>query len=101
LVIGYQPGKVTFADGITRTKGEMCLKFDGLIFLIHVGMSEAIDYSHGALLHISGGKGGQVVAIFPEGDSLDLWKRVGNRRCGSEPEAASDHRIRHRPDLRW
>ncbi|HZV04417.1 MAG TPA: metallophosphoesterase [Gemmataceae bacterium] len=75
LVIGHQPGKVTFADGSTRKKGEIYQKFDGLIFLIDVGMSEAIDYSHGALLHISGGKSAKAVAIFPDGNSQDLWQR--------------------------
>src|SRR5262249_12257142 len=51
LVIGHQPGNVRFADGSRRKKGTAVQKFDGLIFLIDVGMSEAIDYSRGALLH--------------------------------------------------
>jgi hypothetical protein len=73
LVIGHQPGKVVFADGSTRRKGELCQKFDGLIFLIDVGMSEAIDYSRGALLHIRGGRHVRAFAVFPSGDPQQLW----------------------------
>jgi hypothetical protein len=63
LVIGHQPGKVAFADGTTRKKGEMCQKFDRLIFLIDVGMSEAIDDSHGALLRVRGKEAARATAI--------------------------------------
>jgi hypothetical protein len=75
LVIGHQPGKVSFADGSMRPKGEMYQKFDGLIFLIDVGMSRAIDYSPGALLHIRGGAGVQATAIDPDGGSRELWRQ--------------------------
>jgi hypothetical protein len=73
LVIGHQPGKVTFADGSTRKKGEMYQKFDGLIFLIDLGMSEAIDYSSGALLHIRAREGVVAIAVYPDGKSRELW----------------------------
>lgn len=52
LVMGHQPGKAVFSDGRRRKAGEMLQKFDGLIFLIDVGMSEAIDKSKGAALVI-------------------------------------------------
>lgn len=76
LVIGHQPGKVVFADGTTRKKGEMCQRFDGLLFLIDVGMSEAIDYSHGSLLHIQGRDGSRASAIYPDGKTQELWQRA-------------------------
>jgi hypothetical protein len=75
LVIGHQPGKVKFADGGHRKKGEICQKFDGLVFLIDVGMSEAIDYSRGALLHIRGGDRPRAAALFPEGGPEQLWPK--------------------------
>jgi hypothetical protein len=73
LVIGHQPGNVKFADGSTRKKGTAVQKFDGLIFLIDVGMSEAIDYSRGALLHIKGGSRPRAIVIYPDKTSEQLW----------------------------
>jgi hypothetical protein len=73
LVIGHQPGKVVFKDGTIRAKGTMIQKFNGLIFLIDVGMSEAIDYSKGALLHIHGGQHPRAVAHYPDKDKETLW----------------------------
>jgi hypothetical protein len=72
LVIGHQPGNVTFADG-SRTKGTLVQKYNGLIFLIDVGMSEAINYSQGALLHIRGGEKPRAVVIYPDKDPVTLW----------------------------
>jgi hypothetical protein len=73
LVIGHQPGNVRFADGSSRKKGTAIQKFDGLIFLIDVGMSEAIDYSRGAMLHVKGGDGPKAVVIYPTKESEQLW----------------------------
>jgi hypothetical protein len=73
LVIGHQPGNVTFADGSSRTRGTLVQKFNGLIFLIDVGMSEAIDYSRGALLQIHGGEKPRAVVVFPEKDPEAIW----------------------------
>jgi hypothetical protein len=73
LVIGHQPGNVTFADGSRRTKGTPVQKFNGLIFLIDVGMSEAIDYSRGALLHIRGGEKPRALVHYPDKDPETLW----------------------------
>jgi hypothetical protein len=80
MVIGHQPGNVRFSDGSTRKKGTMIQKFDGLIFLIDVGMSEAIDYSQGAMLHISGGKNPKAIAIYPKKDSEFLWRKARTER---------------------
>jgi hypothetical protein len=78
IVIGHQPGKVRFADQSTRKKGEIYQKFDGLIFLIDVGMSRGVDdsgegYSHGALLRIRGGRHARATAIFPGAPARQLW----------------------------
>jgi hypothetical protein len=78
LVIGHQPGKVEFSDGSKRRKGEIYQKFDGLIFLIDVGMSRGVDetrqgYSTGALLHIHGKDKPKADAIFADGSRRRLW----------------------------
>jgi hypothetical protein len=73
LVIGHQPGKVQFSDGGQRKKGTLYQKFDGLIFLIDVGMSQAIDYSHGAVLHIQGGDSPRATAVYPTGTREQVW----------------------------
>src|SRR5262249_28569152 len=56
LVLGHQPGRVKFADGSQRKEGVMYAALDGLVFLIDVGMSRAIGYSNGAVLHIHAGR---------------------------------------------
>jgi len=78
LVVGHQPGKVRFSDQTVRKKGEVYQKFDGLIFLIDVGMSRGIDdtgngYSHGVLLRIRSGRNARVTALFPNAPSRQLW----------------------------
>lgn len=74
IVMGHQPGKATFSDGTERKKGTMFQKFDGLIFLIDTGMSEAIDYSTGAILHVVLRNGKASTAIIPpDGIPHRLW----------------------------
>jgi hypothetical protein len=73
LVIGHQPGKVRFADGGSRRAGEMAQHFDGLLFLIDVGMSRGVGNSTGALLHVQAGKSPRARALFPDGTSRPLW----------------------------
>jgi Calcineurin-like phosphoesterase len=73
LAIGHQPGKLTFPGEVVRRKGEIFQAYDGLIFLIDVGMSRAVDGSEGALLHISAGANPRATAIFPKGPSRQLW----------------------------
>jgi hypothetical protein len=54
LVIGHQPEKVKFPDGREREARKMFQEYDGMLFLIDVGMSRApkLDHSKGALLRI-------------------------------------------------
>jgi hypothetical protein len=74
LVIGHQPEKVTFADGTKRSAGKLSEHFDGLIFLIDVGMSRGIGYSTGALLHIHAGKPARASVVFADGKTKTIWK---------------------------
>ena len=52
LVIGHQPGKITFADGSVREAGAVFSKFNGLIYLIDTGMSRGANSGRGALLKV-------------------------------------------------
>jgi hypothetical protein len=75
LVIGHAPAEITFADKTTRPKGELFQHFDGLIFLIDVGMSHAVAYSTGAVLHIrQNGKSVQAFRIPASGKAVEIWK---------------------------
>ena len=71
LVIGHQPGKVTFADGTVREQGEMFTKFNGLFFMLDTGMSRGVDGGRGAVLRISGGK---AIAVYADGKREVLWE---------------------------
>jgi hypothetical protein len=74
IVFGHQPGTYTFNDGTTRKKGTMYDKFDGLVFLIDMGMSRGVDYSKGALLRIDRRNGAETAtAVFPDGSQKQLW----------------------------
>jgi hypothetical protein len=74
FVMGHQPGKAVFSDGTKRHKGESVQKFNGLIFLIDVGMSEVIDYSEGAILHIvENGAADTTFIIPPIGTAESIW----------------------------
>jgi hypothetical protein len=77
VVVGHQPSSVQFSDGGSRKKGEICQKFDGLVFLIDCGMSRgigsaAIGYSTGAILHIGRDS---ATAVFADGSFKLLWMR--------------------------
>lgn len=77
LVMGHQPGKATFSDGTKRKAGELIQKFDGLIFLIDVGMSSAIDKSDGAALRIARVNGGQTATVVKaDGTQQIIWKSM-------------------------
>jgi hypothetical protein len=71
IVFGHQPGTYTFNDGSTRKKGTMFQNFSGLAFLIDMGMSSGVDYSHGALLRIE--TDDSAVAVFPDGSEKPVW----------------------------
>jgi hypothetical protein len=73
LVIGHQPGEVQFADGRQRRQGEMYEAYNGLLFLIDVGMSSAIDHSKGAVLRIHGRDPVRATAIDDNGATTRLW----------------------------
>jgi hypothetical protein len=73
LVVGHQNGKVKFADGSRREEGKVYQKFDGLVFLIDVGMSRGIDRSKGAILHIPKGDEARATVLFPDGSEEKLW----------------------------
>ncbi|MDB5391436.1 MAG: metallophosphoesterase [Planctomycetaceae bacterium] len=79
FVMGHQPGAVKFSDGTKRKKGALFQKFDGLMFLIDTGMSEAIDYSTGTILHITilNGKA-SAKAIGVDGIPQELWNENSN-----------------------
>jgi len=73
IVEGHVPSKVVFADKVTRDPGEMFQRF-GLLFLIDTGMSEGVDDSGGAVLHITHANGEEkAVAICPDGTKTPLW----------------------------
>ena len=69
IVEGHVPSQVRFADGSVREPGEMFQRF-GLLFLIDTGMSEGVDYSRGAVLHITSK---DATAICPDGKRTVLW----------------------------
>jgi hypothetical protein len=73
LVIGHQPESVHFADGTKRGGGEIFQKYDGLIFLIDVGMSSEINRSKGAILRIHGGANRRATVIDHDGNHVRLW----------------------------
>lgn len=79
IVFGHQPGNYTFNDGSKRKKGTMFENFDGLVFLIDMGMSRGVDdskegYSKGALLRIEDtGSGETATAVFADGSQKQLW----------------------------
>ena len=73
IVFGHQPGSYTFNDGSKRKKGKM-FDFNGLAFLIDMGMSRGVDYSKGALLRIDGeGAPETATAIYADGSQEQLW----------------------------
>ena len=73
IVEGHVPSPVVFADKVTRNRGEMFQRF-GLLFLIDTGMSEGVDDSGGAVLHITRRDGEEkAVAICADGTKSPLW----------------------------
>jgi len=70
IVFGHQPGTYTFNDGSIREKGTMFQNFHGLVFLIDMGMSRGVDYSHGGLLRIDALS---ATELFADGTQKQLW----------------------------
>ncbi len=74
IVFGHQPGNYEFNDGSSRSRGEMFQNFDGLVFLIDVGMSRGVGDSKGSLLHIErDGDSETATAIYPDDSPRRLW----------------------------
>jgi hypothetical protein len=78
IVEGHVPSPVKFADGMERNAGEMFQRF-GLLFLIDTGMSEGVDNSLGAALHIEKDR---ATAICPNGAQTVLWESGGKQDFG-------------------
>jgi hypothetical protein len=81
VVEGHVPSPVAFADGVQRERGEMFQRF-GLLFLIDTGMSEGVNDSGGAVLHITTRGGEQATAICPDGKKTLLWDSRKNQDIG-------------------
>ena len=79
LVFGHQPGDVTI-DGVpVREKGTLVQLYDGLVFLIDVGMSKGIGekgtgYSKGFLLRVHK-TGTEATVIDHDGKTKTIWKK--------------------------
>src|SRR5258708_35070066 len=71
LVAGHQANYVAFADGTTRKAGEICEKFNGLLYFIDVGMSRGTDGSLGALLYVPS-RGGRPMALLAGGRTREV-----------------------------
>ena len=81
IVQGHQPGKVVFADGVRREKGQMFQRY-GTIFLVDTGMSDAIGDSAGAVLHITPEPVEQATVICPDGSTTPIWDAKTNPVLG-------------------
>lgn len=81
IVEGHVPSPVVFADGVKRDRGEMFQRF-GLLFLIDTGMSEGVDDSGGAVLHITRKGGEKAVAICGDGTKTLLWDKHKEQDAG-------------------
>jgi hypothetical protein len=78
IVFGHQPGTYTFNDGSKRKKGTLFENFNGLVFLIDMGMSRGVGYSTGALLRIDQTAAGETaVAIYADGSQAPIWPAAG------------------------
>jgi hypothetical protein len=83
IVQGHEPSDIPFADGLKRNHGEMFQRF-GLLFFIDTGMSEGVDDSDGAVLHIT--KNGQAaIAVCPDGTQSTIWNARSNPDVGRAP----------------
>lgn len=75
LVFGHQPGKVRFADGTKRKRDQLVQEFNGLVFLIDVGMSRGVDAAPAAMLriHENDASRASVAVIHAGGASSPFW----------------------------
>jgi hypothetical protein len=87
IVEGHVPSPVVFGDGVRRARGEMFQRF-GLLFLIDTGMSEGVDDSGGAVLHISKQGGERAEAVCPDGTRTLLWDAKTRQSVGEAKPCA-------------
>lgn len=74
LVIGHQPGKITFADGSVRDAGQIFTKFGGLFFMTDTGMSRGANSGRGGLLKIQEDANHiAATAIYSDGKSVSIF----------------------------
>lgn len=99
IVQGHQPKGVRFSNGECRKAGEMFQRY-GLIFLEDTGMSNGVNDSDGAVLHIEAQGRKAAVAICPDGGTTVLWdpqksQSLGRAKpCGRRLEEAAMSRHR-------
>ena len=74
LVMGHQPGAVTFADNSKRAQDAMFQKYSAMLFLVDTGMSSGVDNTGGALLHVTnaGGASEAYEEVLPSGKVKSL-----------------------------
>ncbi len=72
LAVGHQPGKVSFGGGIVRKPGE-AFAYEGVLFLLDVGMSRGVQDSRGAVLKIEHGAKERASTIDEAGQQRLLW----------------------------
>ena len=75
VVMGHQPAAVTFADGVQR-KADTIFQRYGTIFLVDTGLSEGVDGTGGAILHVPNpADAGSAEVITPDGAHMPLRPR--------------------------
>ena len=72
LVVGHQPGKVSFGGGVERKAGEP-FAYEGLLFLEDVGLSRGAQDGHGIVLKVHHGTKERVTTIDAAGHENILW----------------------------
>ena len=75
IVFGHDPGHVRFPDDPAgdRAKGTMVARYNGRIFMIDVGMSDAVGYSSGSLLRIMLGPPETTTQVTADGTTHSIW----------------------------
>lgn len=74
IVMGHQPGAVTFADSSKRKQDQMIQKYRAMLFLVDTGMSSGVDNTGGALVHVTsaGSAGESFEEVMPDGSTNAL-----------------------------
>ena len=74
VVMGHQPGAVTFADGSKRAQDAIVQKYGAMLFLVDTGMSSGVDNTGGAVVHVTnaGGASEAFQEVLPNGNTRSL-----------------------------